>query len=371
VTVKRLRVAHVSFHADPQRRDAAALLEAWPTLSGVASGVSRAGVDVVVVQTAHTDQAVEREGITYSFVDDRRRMPTRLIARVQSMRPDVLHVHGFHHAASVWQLARALPGVPLMIQDHGSLPPMGWRRGAYRWALGAVAGAAFTHGDQALPWKSAGILRDAVPVFEILEGSTSFTPGDQTEARRVTGMSGDPCVLWTGRLNANKDPLTMLSAFEHAARTLPDARLWCCFGDASMLDSVQQRIARSDVLRERVTLLGARPHHEMEHRYRSADIYVQTSHREGSGYSLIESLACGTTPVVTDIPAARKIAGTVGALTPVGDGSSMGRAIIHCAQQNRARLRRDARARFDAALTFDSIGVALRASYERLAACAS
>jgi glycosyltransferase involved in cell wall biosynthesis len=369
--MKRLRVAHVSFHADSQRRDSGALLQAWPTLSGVACGVSRAGVEVVVVQTAHADESVEHDGITYSFVDDTRRMPTRLIARVQSARPDVLHVHGFHHAASVWHLARALPGVPLMIQDHGSLPPIGWRRGAYRWALRAVAGAAFTDRDQALPWKSAGILGDAVPVFEILEGSTSFMPGDQAEARRATGMSGDPCVLWTGRLNANKDPLTMLAAFEHAARVLPGARLWCCFGDSSMLEAVQQRVTSSEVLRERVMLLGARPHGEMEQRYRSADIFVQTSHREGSGYSLIESLACGTTPVVTDIPAARKIVGDVGALTPVGDAPAMGRAIVRCAQRDRAELRRSARARFDAALTFDAIGGALRDSYERLVACAS
>lgn len=367
----RLRVAHVSFHADAQRRDPTTLLQAWPTLSGVASGVSRAGVDVVVVQTAHVDATVQHDGITYNFVDDARRLPARLIDRVQSLHPNVLHVHGLHHPASIWQLARALSGVPLMIQDHGSLPPMGWRRGAYRWALRAVAGAAFTARDQALPWKRAGILGDAVPVFEILEGSTSFTPGDQTAARRATGIEGDPCVLWTGRLNANKDPLTMLAAFEHAASALSGARLWCCFGDAAMLAGVEQRIRSSELLRERVTLLGARPHQQMEDYYRAADLFVQTSHREGSGYSLIESLACGTTSVVTDIPPARKIVGNVGSLTPVGDAAAMGRAIVHLARQNRAGQRRVARARFDAALTFDAIGVALRDSYERLAACAS
>src|SRR5262245_21719662 len=91
-----IRVAHVSFHADGERRNGAALLEAWPTLSCVATAVSGAGVDVVVIQTAHADETIERHGVVYHFVNDARRIPSRLIGRVRAESPRVVHVHGFH-----------------------------------------------------------------------------------------------------------------------------------------------------------------------------------------------------------------------------------------------------------------------------------
>ena len=205
-------------------------------------------------------------------------------------------------------------------------------------------------------------------MFEALESSTTFTTGDREFARRATGMFGDPCVLWTGRLNANKDPVTMLAAFERAAASLSNARLWCCFGEAPMVNAVRRMIAKSEVLRERVVLVGARPHAEMEQRFRAADFYIQTSHHEAAGFSLIEALACGATPIVTDIPSSRRIVGGAGSLTPIGDAPSMARALVDWAGRDRNTLRSIARARFDESLTFASIGRDLRKTYETLAA---
>jgi glycosyltransferase involved in cell wall biosynthesis len=113
-------------------------------------------------------------------------------------------------------------------------------------------------------------------------------------------------------------------------------------------------------------LLGGRPHHELELRFRAADFFVQASHREGSGYSVIEALACGTTPLVTDIPAVRKIVGDVGSLTPVDDAPALTEAMVAWAARDRASLRRAARARFESALTFDVLGKELRAAYATL-----
>jgi len=164
----------------------------------------------------------------------------------------------------------------------------------------------------------------------------------------------------------------MLEAIERASISLPSLRLWCCFGQAPLLHLVQARIAASDVLRERVTLLGARPHDEVERLLRAADFYVQTSHREGSGYSLLEAMSCGTPPVVTDIPATRYIVGDAGSLTPVGDARAIADALVAMAKRERTAMRARARARFESALTFDAIGRQLRSAYESLlAACAS
>src|SRR5436305_428669 len=94
-------VVHVSFHADRQRRDAESLLVAWPMLSAIARCVSRAGVNVTVVQTAHHDATLEDNGVTYHFVADERRRRTRVVDRVASLEPDVVHVQGFHHGLAL------------------------------------------------------------------------------------------------------------------------------------------------------------------------------------------------------------------------------------------------------------------------------
>ena len=363
-----LRVAQVSFHADAQRRDGESLLRAWPTLPAVAASVAHAGVDVTIVQTAHADETICRDGINYHFVNDARRRPRRVIDRVASLAPDVVHVQGLHHALAVRTLVGAVRGAPVLVQDHGGVPPKGWRRLAWQWAFRSIGGVAFTTREQAMPWIDAGVLPPTVPVFDVLEGSSSFSPGDQSDARRVTGLVGDPCLLWTSRLDANKDPLMMLDAVERAVPHLPALRLWCCFGQAPLLDAVRARIERSDVLRDRVVLLGTRAHDQMTLLYRAADFYIQTSHREGSGYSLLEALSCGTPAIATNIPPTRRIVGDAGSLTPVGDSVALAAAIVEWSSRDRADQRRAARARFDSALGFDTIGRELCAAYETLAA---
>jgi glycosyltransferase involved in cell wall biosynthesis len=373
------KVVHVSFAVDPQRRDGETLLREWPTLANVAAAVARAGVSVTIVQASHRRDTVYRDGIPFHFVDDTRgtpvrlplglrwpRRPTRILEMVASLQPDVVHVHGFQYPVAIRQLVRRLRGVPVLLQDHASNAPSLGRRMVWRWACSGLAAVAFTTREQAIPFERAGVLRPGIPLFEVLEGSSDFTPGDRDLARRRTGMSGRPSFLWTGHLDANKDPLTVLDAFSLAAPRLPDARLWCCFGTAPLLDKVRRRIADDGMLASRVTLLGFRPHVELEEYFRAADFFVQMSHREGSGYSVIEALACGTTPLVSDIAPLRRVVGDAGSLSPVGDAPALATAMLNWAGRDATALRRAARARFEDALSFETIGRDLRRAYETL-----
>ncbi|MEO6866350.1 MAG: glycosyltransferase family 4 protein [Gemmatimonadaceae bacterium] len=376
-----LRVAHVGFTADSEERDGERLLRVWPTLPAVATAVARAGIDVVVVQAAARRETIVRDGVVFHFVDEKRSiltgvrrlgqhavLPHRLVAQVVSLRPDIIHIHGLQNPRAIRYLGRALPDVPMIVQDHATRAPRGWRRAVWRIVCRRLTSVAFTARGLATPFVTAGILDSDLPVFEVLEGSTYFTPGDRQVARDLTGLYGDPCLLWTGHFNANKDPLTTLAAFAQATTQLPDAHLWCCFGTAPLLQEVHDFIAADERLRDRVTLLGSHPHSEMEQYFRAADFFVQTSHFEGSGYSLIEALACGTPALVTDIPASRRITanGSVSSLTPVGDAPALAAAMVTWAQRDPIERRRAARAWFDEALTFDGIGRDLRAAYESL-----
>lgn len=379
--IDSLHVAQVSCYVDPLERDSETLLDAWPTLGDVACAASRAGVRVSVVQAASVDAELMREGVRYHFVREprpsvvRRRaglwaapLTRRTLRRVVRMGPDLVHFHSLSFPRHVRYLAR-IQRSPVLVQDHADHPPPGWRRWLVRDGLRRVAAAAFTTRDLAEPWLRSGLLRRGLPIHEVLESSSHFTPGSLEEARARSGIRGDPAILWLGHLDANKDPLTVLEGFSRAVPRLKDPHLWLCYLSAPLLEQVRDRVVSDPALRGRTHLLGARPHHEVEALLRSADFLIQGSHKEGSGYAVIEALACGTTPLVTDIPSFRRLTGdgAVGSLVPPGDPGGFERSIVEWSGRERRQLRTRARAHFEATLSFDVVGRELRSAYERVA----
>lgn len=381
-----LNAVQVSCYVDPLRREPDELLAAWPTLTRVASAVAGLGVNLSVVQAASVDAEIEFGGIRFHFLRERRApirrgraalwaapLTRQVFRRALQLGPELVHFHSLAYPRHVGVLSRLLGQVPLLVQDHADALPPWWRCQLVRRGLLKVRGVAFTAREQAEPWFKARVLRPGLPVFEVLESSSDFSPGDQEEARGRTGLSGDPCLLWLGHLDSNKDPLTIIDALSRVASQLPDPQLWCCYLSAPLLMRVRARVSADPEISNRVHLLGARPHHEIEGLLRAADFLVQGSHREGSGYVVIEALACGTTPLVTDIPSFRRITGggTVGALVTPGDADALARVLLDFSQRQRPGLRWRARAHFEATLSFEAVGRELRTAYEDLVQRAS
>lgn len=377
-----MRVVQINVFADREDRAPGVLLDAWTGLTAPAEAAAAAGLDVTVLQAAGAEATLERNGATYGFVREqepsrlRRRLglwayplPRRLAAAASALDPAVIHFHGLAFPRHVRYLRRALPSAALLAQDQADAPAPWWLRPLARHGLAAADGVLFTARAQADPFVAAGVLGRETSVFEVPESSSDFNPGDVAAAREATGLRGDPCLLWLGHLDRNKDPLMMLEALARTVPRLPDARLWCVYRSAPLLDEVQRRIAGDDRLRERVHLLGERSRTEVELLLRAADFLVQGSHREGSGYAVIEALACGTTPVVTDIPSFRMLTGggSAGALSPPGDAGAMAASLLDWAGRDRAALRVRARAHFEAELSIAAIGRRLRAAYEVVA----
>jgi glycosyltransferase involved in cell wall biosynthesis len=209
----------------------------------------------------------------------------------------------------------------------------------------------------------SGLLPRDVSVLEALECSTHFTPGDRTAARHALGVYGDPCIVWVGRLAAGKDPLTVLEAFRLVVDELPAARLWCAFGDAPQLGLVRAFLCADERIRARVRLLGNLPHDRIELLLRAADIFVAGSLHESTGYALVEALACGVPPVISDIPAFRALTrdGAVGALFPPGDAVAAAAAI--CELAHSAPPRESIREHFERHASPEAVGRALRQAY--------
>jgi glycosyltransferase involved in cell wall biosynthesis len=346
-------------------------LDSWPTLSDVATAVHRTGAEVTVVQSFHADAERLLEGVRYRFVAEpglpgraTGMMPSRLARAVRACDPDIIHINGLDFGWHTRVLCGI--GVPVLAQDHASTPLAGCVR--RRWGLSKVAGVAFTDAAQADPFIKKGCLRRDLRLFSVPESSTHFSAGSTEASRAQSGVHGNPAVLWVGRLDTNKDPLTILDAIEQASIALPHLQLWCCFHEEPLLREVQARLATSEELAARVHLLGRVPHPLVETLCRAADFFMLGSHREGSGYALIEAIACGVTPIVSDIPSFRRLMGEgrIGALVPVGDAAAFAEALVNLAAEPREDLRRRATVHFERELSFDAVGARLCEVYEAL-----
>jgi glycosyltransferase involved in cell wall biosynthesis len=336
-------VVQVNFAFDKELTDPDELLDRYFTLTGWSEALARAGSGTVaVVQRFHRDVRVARNGVDYAF----RR--ARLPEAVAAFRPDVAHVNGLIFSARTLMLRRALdPSCAVVVQNHSDGGAIG-RDPALR-ILGRLARRAadaflFASDDHAASWRRAGFIAPDQPTYRVMPASSTLQPLARTAARDVSGVRGSPAILWVGRLNANKDPRTVLEGFERALADLPGATLTMIYGEDDLLASVRQRVQQSPMLADRVRLIGAVPHDRMASFYSAADLFLVGSHHEGSGYALMEACACGAVPVVTDIPTFRLLTGggLLGALWVAGDAADCARALADAGRRDlhaeRARL---------------------------------
>ncbi|WP_266171459.1 glycosyltransferase family 4 protein [Dyella subtropica] len=356
-----MHVAQINFLPVPEGLAHAEVLNQWHSLVDIAEVVASSGTRVSVIQAAARQDLITRNGIDYHFVDisglktsaSRARRFAGLLADLQI---NVLHAHGLAFAGTAFAVSQCLPRLPIIIQDHADRPPRWWRWPQWRRWYAAISGVAFTASELARPFTRTGWFGPHAQLFAIPESSSRFTMGSQADARAETGLYGDPCVLWVGHLNSGKDPLTVLDGVARAALQLPDLELWCAFGNAPLLDEVQSRIASDPQLAGRVHLLGKVAHARIEALMRSADLFVSGSLAESCGYVVLEALACGVMPVVTDIPSFRALIGgsRIGHLWPRGDAARLAEALVDAAANRPSP--EQVREHFDATLSFAAVG---------------
>jgi glycosyltransferase involved in cell wall biosynthesis len=300
--------------------DHGAALDLWPTFTKTLSALRSTGtIDTVGCCRATVAGVVQRDGVTYYFDTSDR----DLAERVADLHPEVVHVHGLGFTRLLVALRRATGrDVTILLQHHGEQPPAQRRsRLGRRLTRHMVDGYLFTGAEaQAEPFRRAGIISRSAPVYEVLESASHLdvdSPGEQPEP------VGNPCVLWVGRLIQSKDPLCAVRAIASARRRGSPVELHMVVTDRSMESEVRESVASLQI-GDAVHVHPAVPHAEMADWYRRADMYMSTSHHEGSNYSLIESLGFGCIPVVTDIPSHAAIVKELTSLFAVGDAEAAG-----------------------------------------------
>jgi glycosyltransferase involved in cell wall biosynthesis len=365
-----LRIVQLNLAFDASFHDPEALLDRYHTLTGWSGALTAAGAEVRVVQRFSRDATITRDGVVYDFVNDGERerltawtVSAPAVARIPPLQPDVVHVNGLMFPGMIGATrAAAGDGRVVIAQDHSGVLPTQriWPlqplvRSRWTRAFRQLDACTFTARELASRWHAAG-LPETIPIIEIPEASTTFVPIDRGTARTLTGMAGAPAILWVGRVDENKDPVTVLSGVDRALAALPDGHLSMIIPEHADDRHVRVQIAASRELRDRATIIGPVSYKDMPRYYSAADIFVSGSHHEGSGYALIEAMACGVVPCVTGIPAFRALVADSGMFWRVGDASSLAAALQQVVSQDLREQRGRARQRFVDALSWPAIG---------------
>ena len=281
------------------------------------------GCRVSVIKFLNFEGKQVKDDVAYYFFKGSKApfwIPYAIHQFIRQLQPDVVLLHGLIYPWQVlWLKKQVGSQVKLIVQHHAESPATGLKTYLQRKADSCIDRYLFTTKELAVPWMEKCIISDEHKIAEMPEGSTDFKKMDKTAAQRLTGISGNNHFLWVGRLDANKDPLTAVTAFLQYAKIHPQSKLYMIYQQDALEKEVQQLLTETDA-KNNVILLGQKPYEELRYWYNSVDFFLSGSHKEGSGYALIEAMACGCIPVVTDIPSFRKITagGTYGLLYQPG-----------------------------------------------------
>jgi len=135
-----------------------------------------------------------------------------------------------------------------------------------------------------------------------------FKPINKEIARKELNLDGEKVILFIGRIEPLKGIDQMLRALTYITdkETL---RVMIVGGDEHSQDVVHalQKMARELHIEEHVSFIGLAAQERLPLFYSAADICVIPSYYESFGMVALESLACGTPLVATDVGAMRHI----------------------------------------------------------------
>lgn len=361
-------------------RRPASLLEVtgrYRHVEALSAALARRNHEVIVVQPFHDERVEHRNAVEYRYARTPRRSAPRLAGGLlgvdflvrsnlkrmmevaKDARPDAVHMFGLPLLQPLLELGAwcEATGRPLTASFHGGTPRREpWLKGLQHQILKRCSAAFFTTLTHARPWLGPALLREdqIVPCMEV---SSSFAPADREQARARTKMRGNPVFAWNARLQARKDPLTVLRGFSLIRRTWREARLHMIYYTNELERPIREMIGSDPHLIGAVELRGAITPPAVEEFLNSADFLVQGSLREVAGYSVLEAMSCGVIPVVTDIPSFRAMTadGAFGVLFPIGDHRSMAEQTLAYDLRNLATLSQNVRDRFVQVLGYDAM----------------
>ncbi len=147
-----------------------------------------------------------------------------------------------------------------------------------------------------------GALPERIGVVPCGVNLEQFKPVSKESARQYLGLGNDKIILFVGRIDPLKGIDKLIKAIPYL-QNIRGLRLVVIGGGEHSRREIEQlqKLACNLNIQDSVTFLGLIKHEQLPYFYSAADACVIPSYYESFGLVALESLACGTPVVATDV----------------------------------------------------------------------
>jgi glycosyltransferase involved in cell wall biosynthesis len=292
-------------------------------------GHIRDRIEVQIIKHLAKEEYTTIEGVKYlSFLSNNRlfHIPSKTHAYIRAYNPDIVLVQGLGHPWQVMALRKALgKKAIIMVQHHGEMPHSRMKMALQKLTDRLINAYLFTAKGNAIPWIKKSIIRSMDKCHEVIEATTNLRRQNKTISRLKLGINQGPVFLSVANLDNNKDPMVKLEAFGRYLKEAPNAEYYMIYAEDILLPQIKAILGADTGLKKAVHLIGKVQHGELAYWFSAADFYISASHKEACGYALLEAMACGCIPIVSNIPPYSKLTkeGEYGLLWEKGNADSL------------------------------------------------
>jgi glycosyltransferase involved in cell wall biosynthesis len=317
---------------------------------------------VTSIERIDYEGELEQNGVKYLFTRQKRKtihFPFHMHRLIKKLEPDIVFVNGFIFPLQIIQLKRTVGNTAkIIVINQAEKPFTGLKGYLQKLADKYVNAYLFASSEFGEQWTRNGNISDRKKIHEVLHGSSVFKPGDRSAARSTLDVTGSPVFLCVGRLDANKDPLTVVKAFISFLENQPFARLNMIYHTEDLLSEITGLISQNENAIKAIKLIGKVSHHDLQGWFDSADFIISGSHYEGGGIAVCEAMSCGCIPIITDIISFRKMTGPgkCGLLYKAGDETELLNTLLKTREMDLEEERKKVLRQFEDELSFAAIG---------------
>lgn len=318
-------------------------------------------------------------GVSFEEVLEQRALDprawTELVARARHFRPDIVHTHDYKTDVLGLLLRPFMRHAVLMATAHGWTQDNS-RMNLYnqldRRALRLYDHVVAVSEATAAHLTVAGISPSRMSIlYNGIDVTTwspqPFEPARQGLLERFQLPSSARLVGFIGRLSAEKDVPTALSAMTQVIKQCPEAHL-LVVGEGAMQAELH-RLAAGLGIASQVHGVG----HQVVHPglYAGLEVYLMSSLTEGLPNTLLEAMACGRPSVATRVGGIPELVGRSGSvlLAEAGDANGLAQAVLELLghPSRAAQLGQAARTRIEEQFSFAQRLRLIEGLYSRLA----